>query len=196
MTATKKKAGALIELMITVTIFLIVIAAMTQTIMSMNQNYKILAGYLTNYLKGRHVIDFIAKDIRMAIRVMDEYGAYASTTNCLVLKVPSLDATGDIVEVNNEFDYVIYKIEGDDLKKIVIPGAMSARTACDKVFEKAIKSLYCSHQGNAISSVPNKSVITELNLRVSLSEIVLGKEYQIDPGTSVKLMNYEWEFVR
>ena len=128
--------------------------------------------------------------------MLDSYGAYTTTDDCLVLKVPSIDASQDIIDVNKNFDYIIYRIVGNDLWKTVVPGTSSLREAYDGLFKKDIESLYIECDGTPLSSVTHKSTITRLTMWVSVSEVVLGKEYRITPGTTVKLMNYEWEFVR
>ncbi len=196
MMKTNKKAFSLLELVIVVAIFIIAIVIAIQMFTNLNRDYKVLTVYLKSYLKGREIIDIISKDCRMGVRVMDSYGAYTTVDNCLVLKMPSIDASRNIIDVNNEFDYIIYKMDGGDLWKTVIPGSGSSREAYDGVFKKSIESLYIESEGTPLSSVPHKSSITNLALWVSVSETVLGKEYKISPGTTVKLMNYEWEFVR
>ena len=65
-----------------------------------------------------------------------------------------------------------------------------------KWYPESIPSLYITSKGVPLSGIPHKSSITQVTLRISIAEIILGKEYKVEPGTTVKLMNYEWEFVR
>ncbi len=166
-----------------------------QVFAALHKDYKILMVYLNSYLKGREVIDIMSKDCRIAIRVMDSYAGYATATDSLVLKIPSIDASKNIVDVKKEFDYIIYRIEGGDLWKTVIPGPVSSRAASDGVLKKNIESLYMAKDSTPLSAIAHKSTITHLTIWVSIVETLLGKEYRINPGTTVKLMNYEWEFV-
>lgn len=192
----KSKAFTLLELLVVVFINLIAITIAVRVFVSLNQDYRILVGYLNSYIKGREMIDLISKDSRMAIRVMDEYAGYATTNSCLVLKVPSLDSSGNILDVNNEFDYIIYRIENGDLWKNVIPGANSSRQAQDRMLKKNIESLHITSKDIPVSNIEQKEAITRITIWVSIAETVLGKKYRINPGTTVKLMNYEWEFIR
>ena len=50
--------------------------------------------------------------------------------------------------------------------------------------------------GTPLYGISHKSSITRITMWVSIVETFMGKDYRINPGTTVKLMNYEWEFVR
>ncbi len=191
-----KKAFTFIELMIAMFLVVIAISLSFQAFISLNKDYKIITSYLSSYLKGREAIDAVAKDCRIAAMVMDSFSTYTTTTSCLILRVPSVDTNGDIIDVNNEFDYIIYKIVNGNLWKTVFPGTASARQAQNAIFKKSIDSLYLTSSGTPLSNIPHKSSITQLTIRVSAVEVFLGKDYRLTPGTTVKLMNYEWEFVR
>lgn len=184
------------EFMVVVLIEIMAIIISVQIVMSLNKDYRILASYLGSSLKGREAIDAIAKDCRMAVSVMDYHGGYVTTDSCLVLKVPSIDASRNIVDVNNEFDYIIYRMNVGDLWKTVMPGPQSSRLASDSVFKKSVELLYIESNGTPLSSILHKSSITRLTIWISVVETLLGKDYRVNPGTTVKLMNYEWEYVR
>jgi hypothetical protein len=190
------KGVSLIEFLIVISIFIITIGIVFQIFTSLNKEYKVLVSYLSAYLKGRETIDRISKDCRIAIRVMDDHSGYTTTDNTLVLKVPSIDGSNNIIDVNNEFDYIIYRIQGGDLWKTVIPGGSSLREAFNGVLRRSMQSLYITSYGTPLSGIPHKSSVTALTLRVTFTETVLGTEYKVEPGTTVKLMNYEWRFVR
>ena|SRR3989338_9323467 len=191
-----RKGFSLVEVMVAAFIMVIVMVVVFEAFIYINKNAKILTTYLSSYLKGREAIDFISKDVRMASRVMDAYAGYVTADDCLALKVPSIDASGNIIDVNNEFDYIIYRIDTGDLWKTVIPAASSSRSAFNGVFKKAVESLYMSHAGTGLSSITHKSTVTYLTLWAGIAGDVLGKSYGITTGTTVKLMNYEWEYVR
>ena len=194
---TKNKNGfTAAEFLIVSFIVLLVIGIISQIFISINKDYKVIMSYLTSYLKGREVIDIVSKDCRMAIRIMDSYSGYTTTNSSLVLKVPSIDSAGNVIDVNHKFDYIIYRIINGDLWKTVIPGPDSARTAYDNVLKKAIESLYMARDGTGLSDIVYKSSVTHLTIWISISETILGKDYRVNPGTTVKLMNYEWEYVR
>lgn len=191
-----KTGFTLVELLIAAFLIVITIAVSFQAFISLNQNYGIITSYLSSYLKGREIIDEMAKDCRIAIRVMDSFSTYTTTDSCLVLKAPSVDANGNIIDINHNFDYIIYRIYNNDLWKIVIPGTTSSRTGRDNILKKSIESLYITSSGVPLSSISHKSSIPHVTIRISAVETFQGKDYRATPGTTVKLMNYEWGFVR
>lgn len=191
-----KNGFTMVELLIASFIVMLAVVITINAFMFINKNSRVVLSYLNSYLKGREAIDAISKDCRIAIRVMDTHAGYTTTDNCLVLKVPSVDASGDIIDVNKEFDYIIYWINNGDLWKQVIPGAASSRQAYNNAFKKSVESFYMAVDGTAMSSVAHKSAITHLTIWVSVAETFLGQYYRVNPGTTVKLMNYEWRFVR
>lgn len=190
------KGFSLTELLIGTVIVILAVIISIQVFVSLNYNYNTVAMYLTSYIKGRQAIDAISKDCRIAIRVMDSYSGYTTTNDCLVLKVPAIDSSHNIIDINNKFDYIIYRLQNGDLWKIVMPVAGSARQAQNTVFEKSAESFSLSSEGTPLSSIAHKSTVTTLTISIKVTEIFRGKAYSITPGTTVKLMNYEWEIVR
>ncbi|GEM_PF-4348158 len=192
----RAKAFTFVELIFAMVITVVVISIAAQLTMTLNKDVKILISYLGSYMKGREAIDIISKDCRMGIRVMDSYSGYTTADNCLVLKVPSIDASGNIVDINKYYDYIVYRIYNGDLCKVVLPGSQSARAAFNGVLKKSVQSMLITFGSIPLSSVAHKSTITRVTMWLSISETILGKIYQVSPGTTVKLMNYEWEYVR
>ena len=191
-----KRGFSLSELLIALFIVVITITLSIQVFISLNYNYQAITTYLTSYVKGRQAIDIISKDCRIAIRIPDSFGGYTTATDCLILKVPSIDSSRNIIDINNDFDHIIYRLDNGDLWKTVIPGTGSAREAQNKIIEKSIESFTASSDGVLLSGILHKSSITHVTIAISVAEIFRGKTYRIAPGTTVKLMNYEWEFVR
>lgn len=190
------KAFTLVELLIAISILFAVIIISVGATIALNTNYKVLMSYLTSSLKGREAIEAISKDCRMAARVLDSYAGYTTTDSSIVLKVPSIDASGQIIDVNKYFDYIIYRVVNGDLWKIVMPYSGSSRAPHNGVIKEPVESLHIESKGTALSQIPHKSVITSITVWVSINENILGKDYRIIPGTTIKLMNYEWEYVR
>ena len=83
-----------------------------------------------------------------------------------------------------------------NLYKRVVPGTSSSRPAYDGILKTSVKSLYMTSESVALDDIEYKSTVKSITLRVALEEQVLDKKYTIMPGTTVKLMNYEWEYVR
>lgn len=191
-----KKGFSLSELLIATFIAVLAIVISLEVFISLNYDYQTIAAYLTTYIKGREAIDAISKDCRIAIRVMDSFGGYTTANDCLVLKVPSIDSSHDIIDINKNFDYIIYSLNNGNLWKTVIPGTGSARQACNGIFEKSTETFSVTGNGVPLSDIPYKSVVTNVTISITVAEIFRGKAHRVTPGTGVKLMNYEWGFVR
>jgi prepilin-type N-terminal cleavage/methylation domain-containing protein len=191
----RKKGFTLMELMIAILILALVVSLSIEVFISVNYDYQKIAMYLNFYIKGRHALDVISKDCRTAIRIMDSYSGYTTSDTCLVLKVPSIDSMKNIININKNFDYIIYRSHNGDLWKIVIPGPGSSRAAQNKVFERS-ESFNLSYNGAPVSSIAHKSTMPHITITITVSQNVRGKVYSVTPGTTVKLMNYEWGFVR
>ena len=80
----------------------------------------------------------ISRDIRDASNVSDETRTiggrdYATSPNCLVLEVPSIDAAGLIII--GSIDYIIYAYDSESrtLLRIVDPAASSSRSSARRV---------------------------------------------------------------
>ncbi len=191
-----KKGISLTDLLIAVFIVILTITLSVQAFIALNYNYQTIANYLTSYIKGRQALDIISKDCRIAIRIPDSFAGYTAATNCLILKVPSIDSSHNIIDIDNNFDHRIYRLYNGSLWKIVIPQTGSARAPQNKIFEKSVESFTVSSDGVLLSGIAHKSSITHITIDISVAEIFRGKTYRITPGTTVKLMNYEWEYVR
>lgn len=191
-----KKGFSLSELLIALFIVILTITLSVQVFISLNYDYRAITTYLTSYIKGRLAMDTISKDCRIAVRIADSFAGYTTATGCLVLKVPSIDSSHNIIDIDNNFDHIIYRLYNGDLWKIIIPGTGSARMAQNKIFEKSVESFAVSSDGVPLSDIAHKSSVTHVTINISVAEIFRGKTYRVAPGTTVKLMNYEWELVR
>jgi type II secretory pathway component PulJ len=63
--------------------------------------------------ESRNPLELMARDIKEAIEVVPgpmtiDGNSYSTSPNCLVLKIPSIDINGYIIDIDNEFDYVAY----------------------------------------------------------------------------------------
>jgi len=195
MKINKKGLGAF-ELLLASFIVLLTVVVTMESFVFINNNGHVLMSYFASYLKGREALDQISKDCRMGIRVMDNYAGHTTSDNCLVLKIPSIDSSGNVIDVNDKFDYVAYWVSGGNLWRQVIPGIGSSRPASNSIFKNAVESILFASEGVLMSSVAHKTAITRVTAWVSISETFLGRDYRITPGTTIKLMNYEWRFVR
>ncbi len=65
--------------------------------------------------ESRNPLELIARDIKEAVEVFSgsvtiDGNSYTTSPNCLVLKIPSIDVNGYIIDIDNEFDYIAYSL--------------------------------------------------------------------------------------
>ncbi|MBI2017861.1 hypothetical protein HYS92_02315 [Candidatus Daviesbacteria bacterium] len=107
---------------------------------------------------------------------------YTSSSTQLVLKLPAIDSSGNIIEAS--FDYFVFVVESSSLLFKIFPNAFSSRTAQNQVLTTALDSLLFQYFDNSIPPqevVPNLSskIRTTINLRQKI-----GIDYQTSIATS------------
>lgn len=88
--------------------------------------------------EARRVSDVISRDLRQArgldATFVSEADTYTTGSTQLIIRIPSIDDDGAIIDIDNEFDHVVYLPEPPNLEhdttitvRLVYPGASSSR---------------------------------------------------------------------
>ena len=101
---------------------------------------------------------------------------YTSGAKHLVLKVPSISPSGDIIE--SIFDYFVFFLEGGSLRFKTFPDPQSARSAQDQIFSTKVESLLFQYLD---SQIPPQEVIP-----TSASKIKVTLKLKQKAGTGVE----------
>lgn len=137
--------------------------------------------------------DRIASDIKKATAAVETYDIYSATANpdkVLILKVPSIDSNSHSIYTSGEiitFDYIIYKIEGSDLRKVVLPSGSSSRSAENRIILSDISNFSFSYQPT--NPPTDWSLIDEIELTATLSRTVKNLNIDAPLVVSAKLRN-------
>jgi len=108
----------LVELLVVLALSALIILALV-TLYTSGQRYFINQDAQAKVLReGRYVLDWIARDIKEGVQVVASWSGYTTSTNCLILQVPSVDASGLILDIENHFDYIIYRRKPEDPKRL------------------------------------------------------------------------------
>lgn len=140
----------------------------------------------------------ISRDVRGADRVSDAAVAvdgvdYQTGAQCLVLEMPSLDATGGII--SGHADYIIYTVAEGRLLKIVQPDeAVSARQPRRRVLADAVTAFgiaYIAQDGvTPLASNFTQTFVVDISLASSTAGIQRGGRLFTEPlTTQAKLRN-------
>lgn len=81
--------------------------------------------------------DTLARDIRHAGGIDTSFQSFQSSNHTLILKLPAIDSNMNIIDINNDFDRVVYHpsdVNSSILVREVIPDPSSSRLAESKIF--------------------------------------------------------------
>ena len=69
--------------------------------------------------ESRFPLAWIARDVKMASSIEASYGSYVTSASTLVLKIPSVDVNGVIIDLEEHSDRVIYRVVNGRLLRIL-----------------------------------------------------------------------------
>jgi len=115
----------------------------------------------TNFLEihgdVRVAMDWMVRDIKWASQTLTSVTISTSTyftgANELVLSVPSIDGSNDIITAT--FDTVVYTVTGTDLVRIVEPDVTSSRPADNKIIANNVNNIQFAVAADNIGIVLN-----------------------------------------
>ena len=161
----------------------------------MQNNFITGNSYIDIHKDARMAMDWLAKDIRCAITLSPSHGAYATSNNCIVLRVPSIDSGGNVIDVDNDHDLIIYNLTGDTppkLERIVdAKDGVSSRTDEIRTVADNIESLEFSYNGNGLSDTGDLGDVTYLDIALVTAAAVRDINLSDSLSTTVKLRNKE-----
>ena len=197
---SRKKAFSLYELQIALVIGILTLTAAACIYIFYWRTFIIGNDILDVYTNSRVAEMWMARDIRSAAQVVPSYSTYTTTDHSIVLQVPSVHPqTGDMIP--SHYDYIVYKLQGSDLYRIVIPDSLSARTSGSRATAHYCASLLfssedlASHTIKPLSEIPNLSTINSIGMYLPLNKttVTLGGgatgTVSITPTTVIRLRN-------
>jgi len=189
----KPKGLTLIELLIVIAIGTVIILTLL-ALYTAGQRYFISGSTRTGVLRdGRHVIEWISRDIKAAIQVVQSWDVYTTSSNSLVLQLPSVDVSGLIVDVESDFDYVVYRLNpqlSHRLERIIdAKEGVSSRVDGSRVLADKVNSLSLSSGGVDLSSVADFSAVASIDIALTTRQMRLGRSFEETLNTALKLRN-------
>ena len=187
------KGLTLIELLIVVS--LVALVALTLfTLYTMGQKYFVTESARADVIRdSRQVLLWISRDIKEACQVLGSWDVYTSSNNCLILRVPSIDGSGLIIDIENQFDYIIYRLNPsfpNQLERIIDANdGISSRTDRKRILVARVDSFLLSSEGVDFSSIADFSNVSSVDISLTASQDRYGRSYQDTLNTVVKLRN-------
>ncbi|MEJ2745728.1 MAG: prepilin-type N-terminal cleavage/methylation domain-containing protein, partial [bacterium] len=118
----------------------------------------------------RTAMDWIANDSRWANALPTSRGAYGKSNTCLILEIPSIDSAGDVIDVENTHDYIIYTQNGTDLRRVVDADPSSSRQTSEQIVAQHIGSLLFSTGSDSVGiTITARRTVSSLDLSNTIS---------------------------
>lgn len=173
---TAIEAVVTIALIVTVVALLSSMAALTRDIFQSQG--------ITNLLKRemQTIMASVERDVRMADSVVPQYpedsliSEYSTAENVFVLRTKSLDSQG--LPIDGKFDYIIYMMEPQIFRRLVICDSVSTRVNENKVLSKQVKEFDVLYDGTTYSSAPKPVNILNAYIKLSNSQGENANQYQ------------------
>jgi len=197
MKVKKKKSSpkglTLIELLIVTAIVSFIMIALL-TFYAAGQKYFITESARADVLRSsRQALNWISRDIKEGIEVLSSYDTYTTSDNCLILKVASVDANGIVIDIANDFDYIIYRVNpafSNRLERIVdASDGVSSRADVTRVIADNAGAFVLSSGGTGLGSIADFSLVYRINISLTTSQTWIGKTYSETLNTMIKLRN-------
>jgi Tfp pilus assembly protein PilW len=123
--------------------------------------------YFETNRTARFALDKISRDVKEAVNIATNWGGNTTGNTALVLKLPSLNSSGEPTNIATQFDYVTYKLDPSDSTKLVrtldVLGGVSQREGgTDKtnvLVAKRIQSILFSYNGTGLSSISASALV-------------------------------------
>ncbi|MDD5556947.1 MAG: hypothetical protein PHN82_06835 [bacterium] len=192
--ARRASAGfTLVETLVAAGLSVAVLAAVLAVYVGQQRNFLVGNTYIAIHKEARTAMDWIARDIRWAIEVVPSHGSHATGDACLVLKVPSIDGNGDILDVANDHDYIIYRLQPgapDRLERIVDgKDGVSSRQDETRVVAGSVHALAFRSNAVGLGSVPNLGNVAAVDTTLTTRQAVLSTAATDTLTSTSKLRN-------
>lgn len=186
----------LIELLIGLAVSSVVMLAFLSLFATSQKMFQNQEARATALEDSRFPIRWLTTDINSAVGVLTAYTfdseTYTSGDTCIILKVPGIDPEGIIIDIEANFDIIIYTLDEENprwLWRIVdAEDGVSSRVDGARVINDNIQSLMFDYRGaDGMDCGPAETEIVNLaflNVRDGV-----GKSYQEHPSLRIRLRN-------
>ncbi len=149
---------------------------------------------------SRITMTLLSRDIKEAVQVVpgpvDVSGTYYSTSaNCIVLKIPSVDAYGLIIDIENHFDYLVYQVNPNNSRELqrIVDGkdGVSSRLDGNKPLTGNMDSIVLSFLDTDGGTVSNYADSAIIDIALTILKKGIQRTYQETMKTRTKLRNKE-----
>jgi type II secretory pathway pseudopilin PulG len=187
------KGITLVEVLVTVTIVSFMILAMLSLYVA-GQRYFMNGTARSDVLRdNRQVLNFISRDVKEAIQVVPAWDVYATSTECIILQVPSIDSNGLIIDIDSQYDYIVYRLNSEypnRLERIIDANdGVSNRSDSSRTIATRVNSFQLGSGGIELSGVADFSQVASVDIALITTQNQMGRTFQETLSTGAKLRN-------
>ncbi len=187
------KGITLVEVLVTVTIVSFMILAMLSLYVA-GQRYFMTGTAKSDVLRdNRQVLNYVSRDVQEAIQVMPNWDVYTTSTDCLILQVSSIDSNGLIIDIDSQFDYIVYRLNSEypnRLERIIDANdGVSNRADSSRTIATRVSSFQLSSGGVDLSAVSSFDQVSSVVITLVTTQSQLGRTFQEILHTGAKLRN-------
>ncbi|MFC2167184.1 PilW family protein [Acidobacteriota bacterium] len=192
------KGMSLIELLIGMVLMSIVVLALFSLYNSGQKHFANQDTRAEILNDSRITLTLLSRDIKEAVQVepgpIDLGGvSYSTSASCIILRVPSVDANGLIIDIENHFDYLVYQVNPSNSNELlrIVEGkdGVSSRLDGNKLLTGNINSLVMSFldtDGGTVSDYAESAII---DIALTVLRKGIQRTYQETMNTQTKLRN-------
>jgi prepilin-type N-terminal cleavage/methylation domain-containing protein len=120
----------------------------------------------------RVAMDQIVNDVRWSNNLEVSYPVanpgYFTGDDELILKIPSIDGSGTVVE--DTYDYVVYSLDGTQLKRLVFPNEASSRNTVDRILASNVSVFALSSSGTNLEDVGSVTNVGSVEIALTVDK--------------------------
>ena len=200
MSKTRTRGITLIEVLIGMVLMVIVVLALF-SLYNTGQKYFVNQNAKSDILNNNRVtLTWLSRDIKEAIQVMPDHvingTSYSTSSGSIVLRVPSIDANGIIIDIDNEFDYIVYQMDPDISTQIVriVDGkdGVSSRVDGNRVLAENVSSLvlvFLDSNGVVVTDYSDTAITAIVDIGLTSLKKGVQRTYEETVNTQTKLRN-------
>jgi len=190
---SKPKGFSLVELLVIVAIGSFLVLAMLSLYVA-GQRYFMNGSARSDVLRdNRQVLNYVSRDVKEAIQVMPTWDVYTTSSDCLILQVSSVDSSGLIIDIDSQFDYIVYRLNSEypnRMERIIDANdGVSNRVDSSRTIATRVNSFQLSSGGVELSAVSNFEQVSSVDITLITTQSQLGRTFQETLRTGVKLRN-------
>lgn len=160
------RAFTLIETIIIIAVTVVIMLALANLYINFNSLYVYQQTFVATTNAATGAMSALDAAVLPADQVLASHSfsgvAVSSGTNALVLELPSINASGDIV--TNAHDYIGFYLTGTDLYRSIDANAASARTSSTKRVAALVDSITFSYDTADVTQAASVSATTTTKL--------------------------------